>query len=246
MSGNKYWLLGTGALLGILCLLAVLYVTAQNPRVDKEAADLKETRIIAHNGENIMIPAPPGYCFLDEKQEMDRIVLDVMRKMQADYGNHLWLAYAECGQLETVRASQDMNAYMNSGMVVTPLPLLELEMPASVVTSTLRERIKTLNPATVEDLINKAAHKNLSPLANIKTGQPLIYEDNGDSLLFLINHEMKNAAGEPNARLTEFDIATSIKNRPLVAIFIDRNLTDPGPKQEFTKAYLTDLRSANP
>jgi hypothetical protein len=246
VSKNKYWLIGASILLGALCLLVVLRVTAGNPQTDGSVSFTKDRATIAHNGENILIPAPPGYCFMDAEQDVDRVIIDVMQKMQAAYGNHLWLAFANCKQLEAVRASKNLDAYMDSGMLVTPLPLMTVKMSAELMTSTMPKRLEALNPASVEKFINKAAQTNLSPLAHIEVGQPLIYEDNKDSLLFLMTHKMSHTDDEAKARLTEFDIVTAIKDRPLVTIFMFRNLKNPVPKQEFTRAYLSDLRAANP
>ena len=92
--------------------------------------------------------------------------------MQTSYGNHLWLAYANCEQLKAVRVSHDMNAYIATGMLVTPLTLLEEKTSAQEFTGHLRQQIQALDPVAFETLVNGAAQKNMSKDIEIKSGQP--------------------------------------------------------------------------
>ena len=246
MSKNKLWLFGAGILVGIICLLAFFFRDAIQGPGNRTISVTKDQAVISFNGEDITVPAPPGYCFVDTSQEIDRLIVDVMQKMQTTYGNHLWLAFADCRQLEAVRISKNLNAYVDTGMVVTPLPFLTLKSSAEIFTSTMRGHLKALNPVNVEKFVNKAARNNMSFHAQIKTGQPLVYGDDSDSLLFLMRHDMSDPSGALNMELTEFDVVTAIKNRPLVILFTKKNLTDLSPDQELTKAYLSNLRSANP
>lgn len=192
----------------------------------------------------LTIPAPTGYCFTDPHQKVDRELLNIMHGMQTDYGNHLWLAFVNCQQLDAVRASKDFSTYIDTGMLVTPVPYLDKKSENSGFVTAMRERLKTLNPVALETLINSATQHNISAEAKINVGQPVILRDQPTDLIFLLQHELSDPQ-TPMIKLTEFDIVTELKDYPMVTVLTYKDLTDPMPRQAFMESYLAQLQAAN-
>ncbi len=256
MSEKKQLLIAAGIVVAVMVVCMIVLMTDKKPPAIPETASIEtpllDPRVTIHEqfatiafaDESVVIPAPPGYCFADQTQEIDRALIKVIADMQTSYGNHLWLAYANCEQLKAVRVSRDMNAYIATGMLVTPLTLLEEKTSAQVFTGHLRQQIQALDPVAFETLVNGAAQKNMSKDIEIKSGQPLIFRDTLTDLIFMLRHELTDPSTGPFT-ITEFDVVTSIKDRPLVAIFTYKDLTDPTEQKAFSEAYLAELIAAN-
>ena len=77
-----------------------------------------------------------------------------------------------------------------------------------------------------------------------RSGQPLIFRDTLTDLIFMLRHELNDPSTGPFT-ITEFDVATSIKDRPMVAIFTYKDLADPTAQKAFSETYLATLIAAN-
>lgn len=218
------------------------------PVVAEEVEDLPELteREIEFGTTKIKVPAPDGYCFINPEYNFDKTVLDVVENMQKGYGNKLHLAFANCEQIKAVRKTHDLNTYIDTGMIVTPVPLLDKEVPAQGFVNVMGQQLKKLNPVGLEDRVNTVVKDNLSKNAAVKSGQPVIYDESPENLSFLMTHQLKDDAGNMTMALTEFDTVTAVKNRPMVVIFTYKDLQDHTAQQDFTKTYLAKLRAANP
>lgn len=200
---------------------------------------------INHGGVIITLPAPEQYCFLDKDQPVDNAAITAMTQMQRTYSNHLWLVVANCAELKDVREKNDLSTYIDTGMLVTPMLGLNTEVKGEEFVAAAAENIRKLDPVQLENLVNKNVKENLSPTGQSKPGQPLIYGDDKDALLFSITHDMSDAADNTAFKLTEFDVITAIKERPLVMIFTYKDLKDLTQRQNFTRQYLEEVKKAN-
>jgi hypothetical protein len=200
---------------------------------------------INFNGTIISFPAPDQYCFLDNDLPVDKAALTAMTNMQRTYSNHLWLVVANCEQLKDVREKNDLSTYIDTGMIVTPASALNIEAPADRFVESATETIKKLNPVEFETLLNKNLKENLSETLQVKSGQPVIYGSNSSALFFSITHDMSTDIDDESFKLTEFDVITTIKDRPVMLIFTYKNLEDMSERQKFTESYLETVRLAN-
>lgn len=256
MSEKKQLLIGAGVLVAIMaiCIGVMLTdkktpapfesATPQTPLMDSRVTLLEQVATISFDDDSVVIPVPTGYCFADPKYAADRQLIKVIADMQVSYGNHFWLAYARCDQLKAVRVSNDPNAYIETGMLVTPLTFHDKKTSSKDFTSHLRQQLRSLDPVAFDSLVNDAAQENMSANIKIKSGQPAVFRDTINDLIFMLRHELDDPSTGPFT-ITEFDIVAAVRDRPLVAIFTYRNLTDPAAPKAFAEGYLTQLRTAN-
>lgn len=200
---------------------------------------------INHNGVILTFPAPDQYCFLDQSIAADNAAHAAMTNIQRAYSNHLWLVFANCEELKVIREKNDLSTYIDTGMIVTPLAGMNIEMPAETIVEAATENLKKLNPLTLEDMMNKNIKQNIPEMGAAKTGQPIVYGSDKKALFFSITHDMSGSAEAPAFKMTEFDVITTVKERPVMMIFTYKDLDDLTSRQAFTQSYVDQVRQAN-
>lgn len=196
---------------------------------------------INFNGKILTFPAPEKYCFLDKENLVDQITLTTMNNIQKTYKNHLWAAFANCDQLKAVRETNNMSTYIDTGMIVTPITLLETEVTAENYLHLAKNNIQHLDPVRMETAINQTMQDNLPSLNATASGRPVIYKDDDKALMFMITHDMTEGQENTAFKLTEFDVLTTLENRAVSFVFTYKDLKDPAFRQDFTKTYITSL-----
>lgn len=92
----------------------------------------------------ITLPAPKGYCFLEKDQEVDAIALKLVEQAQQRYDNHLWAVFVRCDDLQKMRSTKNLNAYTNTGLVVTPKQFINTPVKAEVFASETAKQISAV------------------------------------------------------------------------------------------------------
>ncbi len=206
-------------------------------KVEPEEAKLN------YAGAVITLPAPKGYCFLEKDQEVDAIALKLVEQAQQRYDNHLWAVFVRCDDLQKMRSTKNLNAYTNTGLVVTPKQFINTPVKAEVFASETAKQISLYDSAQVKAAVNDARQSSSKPESLIQSTQPEIYYNEKGAMMFTLTHTMPTES-KPIIT-TEFEIMTAIKDRALVAIFKAGKLEDTAEMKQVTKDYLNDLRAAN-
>lgn len=194
-------------------------------------------------GAVITLPAPKGYCFLEKDQEVDAIALKLVDQAQKRYGNHLWAVFVRCDDLQKMRSTKNLNAYTNTGLIVTPEQFINTPVKAETFASETAKQISLYDSEQVKAAVNDARRSAPKPEALVESTQPEIYYNEKGAMMFTLTHTMPTS--DKPIITTEFEIMTAIKDRALVAIFKAGKLDDTSAMKQVTKDYLDDLRDAN-
>ncbi len=194
-------------------------------------------------GAVITVPVPEGYCFLEKEQPVDASALALVKQAQDLYGNHLWAVFALCDDLDKMRSTKNLNAYTNTGVIITPADFLKTPVKAEVFAAETAKQISMYDSERVKAAVNKARRSATKQDDRIEATQPEIYYNEDGAMMFTLVHTMPTTT-EPIVT-TEFEIMTAIKDRALVVIFKAGKLDDTNAMKAATKDYLADLRSAN-
>lgn len=212
-------------------------------------SEINSATISAHQaklnfaGAVITLPAPAGYCFLEQAQEVDAIALGLVEQAQKRYGNHLWTVFVRCDDLETMRRTKNLNAYTNTGVIVTPEQFVKTPVKAEVFAEETAKQVALYGSEEVKTAVNDARRSANKPEELIKSTQPEIYHNKDGAMMFTLEHTMPTTSGD--IITTEFDIMTAIKDRAIVVIFKAGKLDDTAEMKQATKDYLAALRAAN-
>lgn len=176
--------------------------------------------LINFGGDIITVPAPEGYCFLNHEQPFDKMALGIVGDMQKNFQNHLWLVFADCNGLAVVRKANDLNAYIDTGMIVTPLANINDKMKADVFIEKMKAQLQHID----------------------KPARPELEDSDASAAHFRLTYPIDGGNTGSAHTLSEVYTVTSVKDRPLVLIFNNKNLdkaSNPG------KTYLPLLQGAN-
>ncbi len=194
-------------------------------------------------GAVVTLPAPEGYCFLEQEQEVDALALKLVKQAQDRYDNHLWTVFVRCDDLQEMRSTKNLNAYTNTGLIVTPRQFVNTPVKAKSFAEETAKQISMFDTEQVKAAVNDARSSSTKQSALIQSTQPEIYHKEDGAMMFTLTHTMPT--DKDPIITTEFEIMTAIKDRALVVIFKAGKLDSNDEMKAATQTYLKELRAAN-